>query len=106
MPAAYKLLYLHPSPPHLPGNLLFTCFRCVKAVKQLTNADPQRGNTSPVMFNAQQRFRKTFFAVGQDLDALKAAAERRPRWLLDRWGPDKLKTAFAEMDNITNQPGG
>ncbi len=78
----------------------------MKAVEQLTDADPPRGETSLRVFNAQQRFRETFFAVGQDLDALKAAAERRPRWLLDRWGPQKLKTAFAEVDNITNQPGG
>ena len=72
-------LSLHPPPPLLLGNPLFTCFRCVKAVKQLTDADPQRGKTLPKVFNAQQRFRETFFAVGQVLGALKAAAER---WIL------------------------
>jgi len=92
--------------PHLPGNPVLACLRCVRAVKQLTEADPVRGETSPMVFNAQQRFRETFFAVGQDLVALKAAAERRPRWLSDRWGPGKLETALAEVDNITNQPGG
>jgi len=83
---------------------VLTRCRCVTAVKQLTDADPPRGKTSSVVLNARQRFCKTFFAIGQDLDALKAAAERRPRWLLDRWSPDKLKTALAAVDDITNQP--
>lgn len=91
--------------PHLPGNLVLPCLRCVRAVKQLTKTDPERGETSPTVFNAQQGFRGTFFAVGQDLVALKAAAERPPRWLSGRWGPGKLETAPAEVDNITNQAG-
>ncbi|DBA99635.1 TPA: hypothetical protein ACH3X3_012199 [Trebouxia sp. C0006] len=52
--------------------------RCVKAVKQLTDADPQRGKTLP----------------------------KNGGYLSDRWGPGKLETAYAEVDNITNQPGG
>lgn len=81
--------------PHSFGNLVLTCCRCVAAVKQLTNTDPPRGKTSSVVFNARQRFRKTLLAVGQDLDGLK-----------HRWGRDKLETALAAVDDITNQPGG
>jgi len=44
------------------------------------------------VFNAQQRFRETFFAVGQGLGALKAAAERRI--LVGQVGPRQARDSL------------